>query len=210
MKDAYMIRKDGKLFPVMYHVYFPENDLCRALEAGEWLCDAALTVSVKDYFYVFVAWFIKFVLVVNTWDFDIIYEKFESLHYPVSKAFIDKYQKEIQQVFYLVSNDLFSVLKPLREITDSEFIRERIGGMYETNFEVKDCYFRIGFLDDVWYKVIRTFVEENKLNIETVSVLFDPAVTGFKNSYCYCGNKKCSFLSVNEFLSFDNLSMERS
>ena len=185
MHDAYMIRNDGEQFPCQVHYYFRENDVFRCMETGEWYCDATNRSDIKDHFINLVAWYAKYNLgCTSIQDF---LKKLEELYYPVSDDFVKSNASEIEFAFEQVKDDFETYLKPLFVAMNQEFMRERIGGMYETNYGIKDIYFRISSTGFNWYNIIWQFVYDNKNRIDSVTIVRDAESTGEKDKY-YTGN----------------------
>ena len=201
MLDAYMIRQDGCLFPVMIHWYLPSHDLYFSCEAGEWLCKAAKDPMITAYYIPLVAYFLKKVLNLDVYTNETINDALSLYGYPVSMQFIqENFVPIINEISHSINDNIEQILLPLRNIMDEEFIRERIGGMYETNFGCKDVYFRITSDSFNWLPVIKDFVRNNKQDIETVTIVKHLASTGEKDAYYAGPIGEYKFMPVDVFL----------
>lgn len=79
----------------------------------------------------------------------------------------------------------------------------RLGGMYDTQPENRDLYFRIS--DDsseksVLLRLVRNFVEKHADDVETVTVLWDKESTGHSEFWCDETGKALNHMSLVLFL----------
>lgn len=61
---------------------------------------------------------------------------------------------------------------------NSEFLRVRLGGLYDTVPGNRDLYFRVSGADFDWLPLIRAFAEARAADADTVTVLWDQESTG--------------------------------
>ena len=182
MKDAFMIRKDGKVFTVRVHPYIIIEDLLLSLENGEWFYNNTLNTSTKMAYIDFVAWFIKYQLGVTADFKDYLLNKFDTEFYGVTSDFIVNNIDRIVLACETVKSES-TALELLKRESDQEFLRVRYGGKFETNYGVKEIYFRVSSTHFNWYNFIWNFVNDNKSVIDFVTIVKDEVALGVDTVY---------------------------
>lgn len=69
------------------------------------------------------------------------------------------------------------------EALNDEFLRARLGGMYDTVEDCRDMFFRVSGSGFDWTAVIKRFVRENAVRIDNITVLWDYESTGRKDFF---------------------------
>ena len=64
-------------------------------------------------------------------------------------------------------------LERLTRAINTEFMRVRFGGLYETEFGCQDFYFRIASNDFNWFPIIMEFLDTTDIAYEEAFILFD-------------------------------------
>lgn len=183
---AWMIRNDGKEISCLQHIYANKNDVYETLYAGEWLYNNTRYDNVKlDVLSLINAYgktltdkdFIKAIL--NDID--------KKPYVFLTKEFVLTHQKEILENEN--SNSIEFFMARVEEELNNEFMRTRLGGMYNTVDNSKDLYFRISNEKFDWSDIIKHFIDNHKKNIETVTVVYDEESTGKSDLYKFKDGK---------------------
>lgn len=172
---AWMIRRDGKAVPCLWHIYGSAEDEEETLYAAEWLykntaredtkrlvlrlaaaygaaCDAdalpseALLAAIKRKPYVF-----------------------------LTARFVREIAEKLPEADPAELPDLN---KAVNAALNGEFLRARLGGMYNTTVGCRDLYFRVSSADFDWTGVMRGFVRANRGRTGSVTVVSDEESTG--------------------------------
>lgn len=200
MFDSYHIRNDGKEFPVQVHYYFRPQDVYKSLETVDWLLENSKN-PVDEYAIDFIAWYIVYVLGYDGEDrVQRFIDNLPDMLEPISTDFVKDNKTLIEKSCETVTNDFFKYSKKLNTVLNQEFIRCRIGGMYETSVG-GDMYFRVSSTGFNWYPIIWDFVNKNKARITTVSILRDPESTGVVGKYYSGLGAEYRFMPVDAFLT---------
>lgn len=193
MKTAWMIRNDGKDFPCVQHIYANPDDVQETLFAAEWLYGHTRHEETKQLALETVA----------TWAASLTNAKdklshvtdtiFKELHTFLSLEFYVDNQDEIEAI---ATDDLSldALCKEVAAELNQEFLRARYGGMYHTEANSQDIFFRISSVGFDWYGIIRNFVTSVDYPIEHIIIVRDEESTGAEN-IVYLN------LSTKEFLS---------
>lgn len=201
MNNAYMIRSDGKAFPVTVHPYANADvaEIEETLAASEWLYnhtgDQASKKLVTDLWASYAAYL----------DPDVSGGEISStlkyylkrLPYKVaSPAFIDSLDFGGAKVY----RDLTAINLAVNDALNQEFLRARYGGMYDTGSS-SSMYFRISSTGFNWFPIIRDFVYSNRNQISDVTIVKDPEATGEQGKYYLHAGTKIDHLPADEFIN---------
>jgi len=197
MEKAWMIRNDGKIFPVLSHLYGNSEEVEETLYAAEWLYDSTKNNSTKNLIIKFIAsWIDK----TNHTDPisrpEMIMVEIDKRKYRIlSKSFITKISEEIINASI---EDLETLNDLIIKELNQEFLRARIGGIYNTSSTSGECYFRVSSIDFNWFNIIYQFVYNHK-DIKYVTICRDEESTG-SNEYYRHGSYIFNNLPIEEFL----------
>ena len=208
--SAYMIRDDGKEFPVTVHIYgnYDVNDVEETVFASEWLYGHTKNQETKDLI-------VKFL---STWVYDNVpyangtYEdltqylkKYWSGVKILSPSFvkfispkIDEYTNNSE-----IDEDLSDLNKKVNDALNNEFLRARNGGMYDSLHDNNgEMYFRVSSKSGFnWFDIIWNFVYKHKSIINSVTICKDVESLQLKNDYFYDHRgKEFNRMSVDDFL----------
>ena len=97
----------------------------------------------------------------------------------LSRAFAERHAGEL---FYVDPARLPELNAAVNRALNSEFLRVRLGGLYDTVPGSRDLYFRVSGADHDWLPLIRAFAKAHAADADTVTVLWDQESTG-RNEY---------------------------
>jgi hypothetical protein len=86
------------------------------------------------------------------------------------------------------------------EALNDEFLRARLGGMYDTVEGCRDMFFRISGGGFDWTAVIKRFVRENAARIDNITVLWDYESTGRKDFFKDEKGRDINKIPISEFI----------
>ena len=89
-----------------------------------------------------------------------------------------------------MNGDLSELNLQVNHALNNEFMRVRCGGMYDSEDNNRDLYFRLsndGLLTPEWKEITRTIIDEHKADIDEVIIVSDEESTG-----------KCTHLFLTE------------
>lgn len=200
MNNAYMIRADGKLFPVTVHMYGSPDDVEETLGITEWLYtatnDASTRAAIIDLWASYAAYLDPDVTKTEIAP-TLIYH-LKHLPYKVaSPAFINSLNFGNAKIY----QDLNAINLAVNDALNQEFLRARYGGMYDTSAGDRAMYFRISSTGFNWFPIIWAFVYDNRRQIDSVTVVKDPEATGMDNRYLIHGNTKIDHVPTEEFIN---------
>ena len=192
---AWMMRQDGEAFPVIQHLYGSLEYVEETLYAGEWLYKHTSSPTAQE-------------LVL---ELIVAYEKF---HHPQGNV-VDNLRQAIREKPYifltlefvekiadrLPTLVLTSLERLNRQVTDrlnEEFLRCRLGGLYNTTPGCQDMYFRVSNPGFDWEPAIRQFLEIHGEEIENVTVVWDEESTGKEGFVLYPSGKPMDHLPWKE------------
>lgn len=183
MATAWMIRNDGKAFPVTQHIYANPEEIEETLYAAEWLYKNTNHSEVKE----------KVLELIYAWGISLGYTKTELIKgltqtiegKPfkfISKEFVKSIEIELlSQDIPSSSPEALSVI--IATELNQEFLRARYGGLYNTSAGSKEMVFRISSSGFNWYNIIFNFVAEASFKIDTITIVRDEESTGAVDSY---------------------------
>ena len=185
MNTAWMIRNDGKAFPVDHHIYADPEDPDDILRVAEWLHkhleDERIHLPIIRLFTMWALEQDRDRPVVKT----LLEYASENVGFFASEGYIEEISEQLSYMEDRIKhqakqniNDYYNLV--LSEL-NQDFLRARYGGMYETEKGCKDMIFRISSGGFDWYPIIARFVYKHDRMIETVSIVRDAESTGMKN-----------------------------
>ena len=194
---AWMIRRDGSAFPCSCHYYGDGDDVEQTLYAAEWLYKHTTQNATKR-------------LILN-----LISLYGESLDYPgdtVRKLLLDTEDKDynfltadfVLDVAELLPTQANGAIQDLNEAViealNDEFLRARLGGMYDTVEDCRDMFFRVSGSGFDWTAVIKRFVRENAARIDNITVLWDYESIGRKDFFKDEKGRDINKIPISEFI----------
>lgn len=201
MNNAYMIRADGKAFPVTVHPYANADvaEIEETLAASEWLYthteDPVSKKLVTDLWASYAAYLDPDVSegeIASTLKYYL-----KRLPYKVaSPAFIDSLNFDGAKIY----QDLTAINLAVNDALNQEFLRARYGGMYDTGSS-NSMYFRISSTGFNWFPLIWDFVYSNRNQISDVTIVKDPESTGVQGKYYSHAGTKIDHLPINDFIN---------
>lgn len=195
---AWIIRNDGKAIPCVQHIYAGKNEIDETLYAAEWLYKNTLDNESMR----LVLNFIKsYGISLGEEDyFKAIIKDIQKKPYIfLSPAFINSIKVSLN---HAKIGDVIKLNKNVENALNQEFTRARYGGLYNTDKNSRDMYFRISSDNFDWFGIIYDFVDQHSETIESVTIVRDEESTGaieffYKNKYGRQYNK----YPIRKFLS---------
>lgn len=215
MANAFMMRQDAKIFPVTIHYY--AGDLDEAFASSEWLYSATMFPETRELVVKFLSAYAK------NKDPEISPNeiaptlKYVTKHLPyhtVTDAFIDSLSSKFEAVDISSVSNLSALHIAVSDALNQEFLRGRIGGLYDTTVGSKAIYFRTSSAGFDWFPLIWGYVYDNKDSFDAVTVMKDPEATGTENLFYKHGGRAIKDMPVEEFITlpgrpvFDSKSAE--
>ena len=200
MKNAYMIRNDGTLFPVTVHIYGSVEDIEETLAAAEWLYSHTNESKTKEDIVDLVIAYAKELDpdVEKDEVADTLLYTFKHAGYKVcSESFLNSLPYKNPETVTVSAKTL-----NLTVVTDlnQEFLRARYGGLYDSSAGNRDMYFRISSVGFNWFDIIWNFVYQNRNAIDTVTITKDEESTGLENYFYKIDGEPALHMPVAEFI----------
>lgn len=186
-EKAWMVRTDGEAFSCICHIYGDSDDIEETLYAAEWLYGHTANAKTKDLclrlFKTYGMSLSEHRNCVRNILLQIKKTPYRFLDYDFVLGIAD----EIQNA---ADGNLPELNLQVNHALNNEFMRVRYGGMYDSEDDNRDLFFRLsndGLLTPKWKEIIRTIVEEHKADIDEVIIVSDEESTG-----------KCTHLFLTE------------
>ena len=206
MHNAYMIRSDGKEFPVTVHLYGALDDVEETLYAAEWLYVHTQFQTVKNLIEKFVAAYavyldpdIKRENLVNDIVPTLSYQMKHVGYKVLSETFINNLSFDKINLRSLQSVEVLNQMVN-REL-NQEFLRARYGGMYDSDSEGGEIYFRVSSVGFNWFPIIWEFVYNHRSQISSVTIVKDPESTGVNGYYYKLNGAPVDNMPVDDFIN---------
>ena len=177
-----MIRNDGTAFPCVCHAYgnWDVQDIEETLSAAQWLYEHTTKAATRK---LCMELIYEWAAQLSTGETDIletIYQAIDSRPYRfLSKEFISAHEEELHGSDFVCS--LENLNEDLNLDFNQEFLRARYGGLYDTDPNSREMFFRISSTAFDWYPIICDFVEKASFPIESVTIVRDAEGAGGKN-----------------------------
>lgn len=176
MDTAWMVRKDGKIIPVVQHIYANPDNVEESLGAAEWLYRYTLHKKVKRMILEFIrTWALEELHCTLETIENVIQEEIAKRPYVfLTSAFIEEHWEELAKEeapgeAHTIQEYCMMVTLALNE----EFMRVRYGGKYNTQPGCKELYFRISSEDYRWNDACRIFLREVEPDYERMRLVVD-------------------------------------
>lgn len=172
---AWMLRQDGEAFPVIQHLYGSLECVEETLYAGEWLYKHTSIPTTQQLVLKLVAAYGKSLYPHG----DVVDNLRQSIQEkPYIFLTLDFVEKMAAQLPMAESSSLEKLNCQVTEKLNQEFLRCRLGGLYNTVPGCRDMYFRVSNPAFDWEPAILRFLETHGEEIETVTVVWDEESTG--------------------------------
>lgn len=177
---AWMLRQDGEAFPVIQHLYGNLECVEETLYAGEWLYKHTSIPTTQQLVLKLVAAYGKSLHPQG----DVVDNLQQSIQEkPYIFLTLDFVEKMAAQLPAAEPSSLERLNRQVTEKLNQEFLRCRLGGLYNTTPGCRDMYFRVSNPAFDWEPAIRRFLETHRDEMETVTVVWDEESTGRKGFF---------------------------
>ena len=166
---AWMLRRDGTAFPCQWHYYGNADpaEVEETLYAAEWLYDVTQSEETRRRCLDLIAAYGVALRSNRNLVRNLLLAIRERPYVFLSRAFVERH-----------TGELFYVNAAVNRALNSEFLRVRLGGLYDTVPGSRDLYFRVSGANFDWLPLIRAFAEAHAAEVDTVTVLWDQESTG--------------------------------
>ena len=172
---AWMLRQDGEAFPVIQHLYGNLECVEETLYAGEWLYKHTSIPTTQQLVLKLVAAYGKSLHPQG----DVVDNLQQSIQEkPYIFLTLDFVEKMAAQLPAAEPSSLERLNRQVTEKLNQEFLRCRLGGLYNTTPGCRDMYFRVSTPAFNWEPAILRFLETHRDEMETVTVVWDEESTG--------------------------------
>ena len=174
---AWMLRQDGTAFPCQWHYYGNADpaEVEETLYAAEWLYDATRSEETRRRCLDLIAAYGVALRPDRNLVRNLLLAIRERPYVFLSRAFVERHAGEL---FYVDPARLPELNVAVNRALNGEFLRVRLGGLYDTVPGSRDLYFRVSGADFNWLPQIRSFAEAHAAEADTVTVLWDQESTG--------------------------------
>lgn len=176
---AFMIRNDGKAIPCVQHIYANKFELDETLYAAEWLYKNTCRSETKNSALKLIK---SYGMSLDKTNFiQAILDDIKRKPYVfLTKDFINSVRDDLEKS---ETGDIPALSSDVENALNNEFMRARYGGLYNTDKNSKDMYFRISSVDFDWGEIIYDFGKNHSSVIRTVTIVRDEESTGAKDYY---------------------------
>lgn len=189
MDKAWMIRNDGKAFPIIQHIYAGWDNSPEGVEetlfAAEWLYKAVKDASTKKTIIKLISCWAQFNGAAEDTFMEDLLLLLDTPYKILTNSFVKSISRDLirasQQDFAL--DDLENFADIVRQDLNQQFLRARYGGLYNTRAGSREMVFRISSTGFNWYNIIYQFVVDHEREISTVTIVRDEESTGVKNGF---------------------------
>lgn len=172
---AWMLRHDGKEFSCACHYYGSKENVEETLYAAEWLYGATESAQTRRSILALVAAYGISLNPHRNLIRNLYIDIKEKPYRFISYGFVRSHVDELSAVD---SEQLDELNLEVIHRLNNEFLRVRLGGLYDTEQGNRDLYCRISGADIDWLPQIRAFVKKHAADIDTVTALWDLESTG--------------------------------
>lgn len=174
---AWMLRRDGTAFPCQWHYYGNDDpaEIEETLYAAEWLYDATRSEETRRRCLELMAAYGVALRPNRNLVRNLLLAIRERPYVFLSRAFVERHAGTL---FYVDPARLPELNAAVNRALNGEFLRVRLGGLYDTVPGSRDLYFRVSGADFNWLPQIRSFAKAHAADADTVTVLWDQESTG--------------------------------
>lgn len=194
-----MLRRDGIAFPCQWH-YYGSTDPAEAEEtlyAAEWLYDATQSEEIRQLCLDLIAAYGVALRSNRNLVRNLLLAIRERPYVFLSHAFVERHAGEL---FYTDPTRLPELNTAVNRSLNSEFLRVRLGGLYDTVPGNRDLYFRVSGANFDWLPQIRAFAEARAADADTVTVLWDQESTGHSDYLTYEVGRTLDHIPLQEIV----------
>lgn len=177
-EKAWMVRSDGVAFPCICHIYGNKDDIEETLYAAQWLYGHTANAKTKDLclrlFKTYGISLSEHRNCVRSILLQIRKTPYLFLDYNFIFDIADEIQNAPTGILSTLNTEVIHAL-------NNEFMRVRYGGMYDSEDDNRDLFFRFsndGLLTHEWKEIVRTIIDEHKADIDEVIIVSDEESTG--------------------------------
>lgn len=165
---AWMLRRDGTAFPCQWHYYGNADpaEVEETLYAAEWLYDATRSEETRRRCLDLIAAYGVALRSNRNLVRNLLLAIRERPYVFLSRAFVERHAGEL---FYVDPARLPELNAAVNRALNSEFLRVRLGGLYDTVPGNRNLYFRVSGADFNWLPLIRAFAEAHAAEVDTVT-----------------------------------------
>ena len=172
---AWMLRQDGEAFPVIQHLYGSLECVEETLYAGEWLYNHTSSSAIQELVLELTAAYGKSLHPQEDMVVNLRRAIRKKPYIFLTLKFVEKIAAQLPMA---EPSSLERLNRQVTEKLNQEFLRCRLGGLYNTVPGCRDMYFRISNPMFDWEPAIRRFLETHGKEMETVTVAWDEESTG--------------------------------
>lgn len=177
-EKAWMVRSDGVAFPCICHIYGSKDDIEETLYAAEWLYRYTTNEKTKELclrlFKTYGISLSEHRNCVRSILLQIRKTPYRFLDYNFIYDIADEIQNAPTGILSTLNTEVIHAL-------NNEFMRVRYGGMYDSEDDNRDLYFRLsndGLLTPEWNGIIQAIIREHKDEISEIIIVSDEESTG--------------------------------
>lgn len=206
-ETAWMIRQDGKAFACTSHYYADRDDAEDTLYAAEWLYKHTARCRTKHLILNLISAYAEGLSRGDSgqkypgYNGDTVHDLMIDIEDKQYNFLTADFVLDVAELLPTQANGAIqdlneAVIKALNE----EFLRARLGGMYDTIEGSRDMFFRVSAVSFDWMPIIKRFVHENSERIGTVTVVWDYESVGKKDFFKDGKNRDIDMLPIGELL----------
>lgn len=206
-ETAWMIRQDGKAFACSSHYYADREDAEDTLYAAEWLYKHTARCGTKCLILNLISAYAEGLSRGDSgheytgYNGDTVHDLMIDIEDKQYNFLTADFVLNVAELLPTQANGAIqdlneAVIKALNE----EFLRARLGGMYDTIEGSRDMFFRVSAAGFDWMPIIKRFVHENSERIGTVTVVWDYESVGKKDFFKDGKNRDIDMLPIGELL----------
>ena len=177
-EKAWMVRSDGIAFPCICHIYGSKDDIEETLYAAQWLYGHTANAKTKDLclrlFKTYGISLSEHRNCVRSILLQIRKTPYRFLDYNFIFDIADEIQNAPTGILSTLNTEVIHAL-------NNEFMRVRYGGMYDSEDDNRDLYFRLSndeLLTPEWNGIIQAIIREHKDEISEIIIVSDEESTG--------------------------------
>ena len=198
MYNAYMIRNDGKEIPVKIHPYGNPEVVEETLYASQWLYQNTKNKTTKDMILCLIRSFAFSELGATENVKEQLINWVSGLKYIVlTEDFIES----LPDLDDVPIADTNTVNQLVCDELNQEFLRARLGGLVNSFVGSKEMVFRVSSVGFNWFNIIYMFVNNNKREISSVTIVKDEETTGYENYFYSYKGEVYDRMPIDEFLT---------
>lgn len=172
---AWMLRQDGKAFPCQFHYYCSPSEIDETIFTAEWLYGATQRDETRCKIIDLIAAYGISLHPKRNLVRNLLIAIKNQPSFFLSHDFVIRHAGEF---FYVDPQRIPDLSDAIMHAVNDEFLRTRLGGLYDTVPGNRGLYFRVSGPDFDWLPVIHAFAKNHDDIADTVTVIWDPESTG--------------------------------